>query len=320
MNKEIKDKEQIMNNNQNIIAKEDYYALAGKFSYGGRVKNYGLFIILLNYDSKNTIKTTALLSSRKEVGEVDLATDLFNVEIEELIKSFGYKENNFKLELMNHLQTDTIIKITDKLNNKKELQLLLKELIENILQEQINLDFIVKGINKFQINKMYPELFAVESEVEDIIVEGEVELEDNNQDGLNIDIKLNCLAVISPVKGKKAGELSIGENIAVTISDQREISQSIGELLERDQEHIIGRVESINLKGDSERFELLLQFKPNIYGRLVVDSQVKIKTIGDSYNNEVSNSKQEIDQNLVLIVFGGLMFLIFLIITIIYIL
>ncbi|WP_018249243.1 hypothetical protein [Orenia marismortui] len=283
-------------------SKDNYLIILAKFSYGSRIKNYGFLNIVVDFEVQALTKVILLLGSNKDIWDINLNHNLFRGEIDELNDDSNYRADDFKSKLKESLDIQNLIELAT-LEQTEELNGLVKENIEDIIQEQINLKMTTTYINQEELNNIYPELKVVE-EVDLNDVELDEESSNTSKEKLNLDIELKCTPVISAVKGKKIDDLDLGDEIFVKITDQREVSNSIADLLGDNQKELTGKIVEVNFNQELDRYNVLVQFKPNIYGNLVVEPELKIKAnkvIENGLNTKDNNQEIKFDKDLIII-------------------
>ncbi|PRX32521.1 hypothetical protein BX659_10470 [Orenia metallireducens] len=315
-NVEVEDKE--MDNGVETQGLQDGYLLINcKFNYGGRTKNYGFINLIIDIKSKSLIKASALLTSDRDIWDINLHISFFKDELDEFMERTATTEDNdLRLEIKDNLDVTGLVEA----NNNEEIERIVQETIENIIQEAVSLNLIIERINQEELRVIYPQLLNKKEGVAD------KEATSNNDkdalDGatnngkLNIDIKLNCTPIISPVKGRKITELNLGDELIVKVNDDREISKSIVSMLEKNEDgDLIGMIYEINYNKELDRYNVLVQFKSNIFGNLVIDPELKVKfnkTIIENESNQREGLK-EIDQNILIIgIFAAIMIILIL--------
>ncbi len=304
----------------------DYLIIYGKYNYGSRIKNYGLFAISLDIEKKKLIATELVVGNRDEI--LNLYTKFENglfIEGLEEIHEKNYKDYDMKLNFKNNITSSQIFEV---LNRKgQEIKIFFKEKLENILQEQIELQSNNEKITLEELEATYPELISSEEVVDDssqddikIGAEEDDEEEVKKEGKINIDIKLNCLPIISPVTGRKITQLKEGDKLAVKVNDNRNVAQELINQLQNEDGIAIGIIEEVDFNQDSERYNILVKFKSNIYGALVVEPELKLEApeVKERRAEEKEDSI-EVDQQLLLL-FGsiGLLILLLVIIIILY--
>lgn len=299
---------------------ENYLILNGKFNYGSRIKNYGFFSICVDIKSKELIKIISLSGSNRDIWGINLQVDSFRKDLDEIVSNFGYGNNNtLKIKLKDELDFTEIIRLVNS-NQLKEIEIIIQEIIESVIQEPVNLKLDVESVNKERVKDSYPELSLEKNEEE------EIDNKDNNgqspkKEKLNIDIKLNCQPIVSPVKGKRIKDLNLGDEIIVKVTDERDVSKSLSQILEGDKGEIVGIIKEISFNEELGRYKVLVQLNSQIYGSLIVDSEVKIKT-KEIISTDIEDDEEGlvVDQNILIIaVFLLIMVMLLVGITIYYI-
>ncbi|OCL27686.1 hypothetical protein U472_03800 [Orenia metallireducens] len=283
---------------------EEYLFINCKFNYGGRIKNYGFINLVIDIKAKSLIKVSALLTSDRDIWDINLHISFFKDELDEFIeKSASTEDNELRLKIRDSLDVAGLIEA----NRDEAVERILKETIENIMQEAVTLNLVIERVNKEELKVTYPNLFT---KTEDLDDKESKNYKNNNLDGttnngkLNMDIKLRCNPVISPVKGKKVTELNLGDEIVVKVNDDRDVSKDIVEMLEKNEDgDIIGLIREINYNEELDRYNIVVQFRSSIFGELVVEPELKIK-YNQAINEELENGKKEameLDQNMLII-------------------
>ncbi|KXS40162.1 MAG: hypothetical protein AWU54_2076, partial [Candidatus Frackibacter sp. T328-2] len=109
-----------------------------------------------------------------------------------------------------------------------------------------------------------------------------------------------CTPIISAVKGIRAGDLEVGDKLLVRIVDRREVGRYLADLIStEDQQIAIGVIDQIYFNEDSKRYTLMIEFGPNIYGKLLIDSEVKLALAHELNKNNNNQEAKELSTTMV---------------------
>jgi hypothetical protein len=122
-----------------------------------------------------------------------------------------------------------------------------------------------------QLKRVHPDFF-------DGVDEEQEEEDTTGSNKLGINITLNCIPIVSPTFGKKITELDIGSQLLIKVIDQREVGQYLNNLLSSDVGAVVGTIEGIEFKEKSERYSVLIKLSSNVYGKIYIESEVKLAT------------------------------------------
>ncbi|MCK8828377.1 hypothetical protein MWH25_11635 [Natroniella acetigena] len=286
---------------------EDNLIVCGRFSYGGYSKTYGLFVIVIDSKERRFIKLNLALSSKAELKEVD--KQKFIKKLESLAKEESHDEQEFASDLKRSFSEQEVDELVrwGQFDVATEIKKLLKEKLEDLIQEQISLEVKFELKDEEELQKIYPELFPeheLNKEDEDN-AEAE-ELGENNK--LGLEITLSCSPIISPTSGKKATDLNIEDKLVVKVIDEREVGQYLSGLLQEKQGRVVGTIIEINFNEESQRYSIRIKFGPNIYGKLIVEPEVKLTYLAknEELNKQEADSvaKITVDKNLLFLIAG----------------
>ncbi|GAB6099994.1 hypothetical protein JCM16358_18730 [Halanaerocella petrolearia] len=284
--------EEIETDGQFDEAKE-YFWTKGKFSYGGRNKTYGLINAVFNIENNQLLKLDLVITD--EGLDIGLEDDLsqFATIISDL--KVGYRSRKRKRDLIEKIENskreDLLIAMTE--DDTEGVNEVFKEEIEEIIQESIKLEVKIEPLTISQLEETYPELFTEEVE-EDSTSEDESEENTSGLEMSDTKLELKCSPIVSAVQGKRVTNIQVGEKLVVEVIDDRNIGQDIAELLQQQEGKVVGAVEGVMHNQELDRYQVMLKFKGNIYGKLVVGREVKLKTLSNN-KNKVDQSQPESD-------------------------
>ncbi len=298
---------------QETAKNKEYLFLKGKFTYGGRNKTYGLLSCIFDKETQELVRLDLL--EKDENFEFRLESSLRSVAEFYRNQLTNYRSKQMAEKLSTSLTRNVIGKIFTEAQNDNlaAIKLIFQEKLEDIQQESIKFELEQEIISQRELEKIYPELFAVDEEEETEAAEAEEGLDRINEfseeeSGLDAQIELKCTPIISAIRGRRISQLDSGEKILVNISDKRSLGQDLRDLLERRNGAAVGTIEEIKYNEELDRYRVLVKFKRNIYGSLVVDPEVKITVIDDSEpvpTEESANLGFKLDQDIILL-FGGI--------------
>ncbi|MCK8816077.1 hypothetical protein MWH28_01695 [Natroniella sulfidigena] len=316
-------KNELEQEDKDVRLVEDILVTYGRFSYGGYSKTYGLFVVVIDCKERKLIKLDVALNSKSELKNIKL--DLDNQKFIEQIRLISEQEDHDSQEFTSDLKRSfTEEKIAEllklaQLEAKAEIESLFKEKVEDLIQEQIGLEVKFTLKERKELRGIYPDIFPEQelNEEEEDTAETEETEED---DKLGLEITLNCSPIISPTRGKKANDLKIGDKLVVKVTDEREVGQYLSGLLQKKQGRAVGSIMEINLKEESERYSIRIKFGPDIYGKLIVDPEVKLTylTKNDELSEQEENpgqndvAKMTVDKNLLFLIGGVVVIIIIL--------
>lgn len=295
---------------------KNFLELYGEFKYG---HNHGLLYLIADGEEGELLLFKEAFGSKKELEEITLGIDseVFLEAIDMLAEKNIYKSQKIKMDLRNDFNPTMISHIVQlSSSDEEELKVLFQEKLEDIVREQVKIKLSYNLLNKEELKEAYPKLFP-EDDLEK--AEGKEKNKGNLKDKLNLDIKLNCTPIISPVAGKKITALGIGDKIAVNIVDDGKNNKA-SSLITDERGVATGIISQIAFNQEIDRYNVLLQFNENIYGKLVVGSEVKLAV--EEIKNKVTVDEDDQETQKVsiqkdsIIIYGLLALLILLIGTI----
>lgn len=290
---------------------KNYIVIHGHLSYGGHNKTYGLFIIIANGKKGEFLKVDSVLSNNHMLSNLNLKvnTEAFDRTLEKVEQAEKKINRKIKTGLKNNFNPTEIFEILElmEINNQDSIRTMFQRKLDDILTERIELKLYTKLTTKAQLKSNYSSLFQenMKDEVES------KDSKDKSKNKLGIDIQLDCIPIISPTKGKKVNQLSIGDKILVKIIDKRDVGKYLGELLQGKKGKAVGQIEEIEFSKATKRYAIVVQFGPDIYGKIVVEPAVKLAIVVEEevffekeVNKKDKQDKIKVDQNKIVI--GGL--------------
>jgi hypothetical protein len=252
-----------------------YAIIQGKFNYGGYNKFYGLFILIIDGKNGKTIKTELIVNRDTEYNDISLRVDsnVFIKTINGLENSNSRQSSNLRLMLDNEFNPAKLFEILAKAkdNDFNGIKQIIKAKLEKELEEEIELRLRSKVKTETQLKRVHPDFF-------DGVDEEQEEEDTTGSNKLGINITLNCIPIVSPTFGKKITELDIGSQLLIKVIDQREVGQYLNNLLSSDVGAVVGTIEGIEFKEKSERYSVLIKLSSNVYGKIYIESEVKLAT------------------------------------------
>ncbi|GAB6138110.1 hypothetical protein [Halanaerobaculum tunisiense] len=286
----------------------DYLWIKGKFNYGGRNKTYGLLSCILDLTEENMTGLDLLVTDEGIDIQLGVSLDQFIEVINNSITD--YRSSKSKEKLVSSLTTaeiDQLLTAEERLEAATEI---FKEKLETIIQETIKINLELESITESEVKEKYPDLFTTEepAEEEEQLEEAEEKEVEPEDDGLlNAKLVLKCSPVISAVRGKKITNLQLQDRVVVQVVDNRSVGQDIADLLQQERGQVTGVLEGIEYNQELDRYKISVRFKQNIYGKLVVDPEVKLAIPEEDMvtKQEDTSSGFDLDQE-VFILFGVL--------------
>ena len=285
---------------------KNYIIIQGKINYGRKHKIYGLFSVIADGKKGEFLKFDLVLANEKKLLDINLKVknDVFTKTINnfssQLTNSskYYYKLNTKLKEKFNPTEVFELLELV-KIDNINEIKNIFKEKIQNILEEQVQLDLHVRSTTKAQLITIYPKLFSKEQSNDT-----NEDSENNQKEKLGIDITLSCIPIVSPTKGRKLRNLSSGDKILVKVTDTREVGKYLANLLNDSNKGVEGIINDIEFNKNSKRYLVTIKFGPNIYGKIITESEIKLATPEiktELINNQTELIENKLDKNVLLI-------------------
>ncbi len=154
-------------------------------------------------------------------------------------------------------------------------------------------DTILKASGSSHAGDIYTKQFQRRGNLKALEEEEEKE-ESETQEKKNIDIYVNVLPVVDPVKGKPVERLSLGDKIYVKIIEDKAIAEAVGKELNRTVDDIkdiapctLKKIE----KTETGSFELEVLLQEGVIGKTIVKPEVRIKLVNPPKVEEVKNQE-----------------------------
>ncbi len=255
-----------------MIAKE-YIALALKIE-ATRISNFeGYFFIFAN-GKNGEIKEIdgAVVYKRQEDIDITVDWEAFKGVIKDLKKETSFdsiETENLRSFLEKNLNPSIINSIYREYQkgNLREIREKLDKILSEYFTEEIDFSYNITLLSSVSLKK----------------IEGEKETEKKEEKKKeNIDLFINVLPVVDPVKGKPVEKLTLGDKIYVKIIEDKAISEAVGRELNRTVDDIkdiapctLRKIE----KTETGSFELELILKPGVIGKAIVKPDIRIKLV-----------------------------------------
>ncbi|MCK8827200.1 hypothetical protein MWH25_05530 [Natroniella acetigena] len=301
---------------------KNFVIVHGKFNYGSlHNRVYGLLSIIADGKQGEFLKYELVLSNQRELLNInlDVNNNVFMKTLDNLAPEKVINNQSISLELFSSFNPTEIFNLLELVQDKqkKEVKELIEEKLEDVLEENIDLEIYTNLTTKAQLKNFYSNLFPKQTPS----LEGEEASDEKEEnDGLGMEIRLNCIPIISPTQGQKASHLKIGDELVVRITDTREVGQYLAKLLQNSEGVTVGKVKNISFNQDSKRYLILIQFGPSIYGQVLVESEIKLIILTEEEQiQQLTEEENKVNLNLnkETIIVGGLIALIILLVIII---
>lgn len=270
-----------------------FITLQIKFQKGGQTdKVYGLINLIANGKSGDLLHLNVITGYEREISEVklEISNEAFNQTIDQLEEEHGTSyDGEIRQVFYDQLHSADIFKLFTMIK-EDEIRCVegeITEILNEVFSKQVQVDVEANLITKTQVEKNLD--VSIKEEKEDNKDEEKIESEETKSE---LSIYLKSSAVISAVKGKRVEDLEIGDKILVKIVDKREIGRYLADLISTEKSQIsTGIINQIYFNEDSERYTVMVEFGPKIYGKLLVDSEVKL-----ALAKEVEKDKEATDE------------------------
>jgi hypothetical protein len=254
-----------MNQTNTGANKKIYLIFQGKFFYGNRTKEHGIFLVMINIKEEEIIRSNFALSTAYKLRNISY--DSTNKDFIEFFKNISLKDRSQGVQIKENLEEKVkTVGVSNLLGyDQAEFESLMQETIENTVQENINLHLNYDLRSTIEMKDIYPSLF------ED---QGIDEAEDEPEEDI---IKLECKEIIAPVQGKKMSQLEVGDIILVKLIDSRkaDFNEKLKNLRVEGTDKIKGGVAAIDLT--KEQGNIVVQFIEDVYGIITLDEDT-VKT------------------------------------------
>ncbi|HOJ49868.1 MAG TPA: DUF4899 domain-containing protein [Spirochaetota bacterium] len=210
----------------------------------------------------------------------EVSSDLLIKELKRIIPIYSESETKFK----------TLV-----------VTLLSKVLAPVFYNKNFSLDTSIEFIDPFVFFKPLESSYREEKE--------DVKKEEKKEDEI---FTIKVVPVLDPINGKNVSDLTVNDRVVFELKDEREAANYIGELLQKDNVGLIGKVESYSIV-DEDTVRLNIKFAPGISGEALVSKTVLLKTFSEY---DEMNSK-ETKQDALKINYSSFLKLIFIIILVI---
>ncbi len=269
----------------NMIAKE-YMVLALKIE-ANRISNLeGYFFVLAN-GKKGDIEEIegAVIFKKQEDIDITVDWEAFREVIRKLKKepTFDNLETDRLRGFLEKALNPSIINVIYKEYQKgdlREIREKLDKIFSEYFTEEIDFSYNITLISSLNLKKT--------EEIEE-------KEENKEKEKKSIDIYVNVLPVVDPVKGKPVEKLTLGDKIYVKIVEDKPISEAVGKELNRTVDDIkdiapctLRKME----KTETGSFELEVVLREGIIGKTIVKPDIRIKLVEEQ--KQIKEEKKEL--------------------------
>ncbi|MGM0471208.1 MAG: hypothetical protein ACQEQI_02860 [Bacillota bacterium] len=275
---------------------KSFFTLQVKFETEGANKVYGLVSLIANGKEGKQLDLSVITTYDREVleTEVGINNKVFIETINEAKENSGTTYDSDVHEAFTEkLNSAKIFQIYSNIKDDHLLEIegLIRDLLNPIFNKEIDLELGTKFMTKNQLERES----VVNLDPEENDEKSAEESEEDEERKLSIYLK--TAPVISAVDGVKVDRLSVGERILVRIVDRREIGRYLADLISTDAKGIaIGKITDIYLNDQSDRYTLTLEFGPKIYGKLLIEGEIKIALADEVDVEEVTRDSDNVKQ------------------------
>ncbi len=268
----------------NIMAKE-YMGIALKVE-ASRISNFEAYFSILANGKNGDIKEIdgAVLFEKQEGIDITVDWEAFKEVIKNLKKDRAFDNlettdfKNFLEKQLNPSVINSIYKEYQK-GNLREVREKLEKVLSGYFSEEIDFSYNITLMSNLNLKALEEEEEKEESEA---------------QEKKNIDIYVNVLPVVDPVKGKPVERLSLGDKIYVKIIEDKAIAEAVGKELNRTVDDIkdiapctLKKIE----KTETGSFELEVLLQEGVIGKTIVKPEVRIKLVNPPKVEEAKNQE-----------------------------
>lgn len=254
-----------------------FFTLQIKFKKPGHSNQvYGLINFIANGKAGELLNLNVVTTYSREVFDIgiEVSNKAFNQTIEEFKEegSTSY-DNEVRRNFYEKLHSADIFELFEMIK-RDEIRFIegeIADVLSEVFSKQVEVDVEANLVTKTQIGQLV-----------NMTVESEEVSEEEEEKESQLSIHLKCSPIISAVKGTRAEDLEVGDEILVRIVDRREIGRYLADLISTEASQITpGMIEDIHFNEGSNRYTFIIEFGPNIYGKLLIDSGVKLATAKD---------------------------------------
>ncbi|SJZ38303.1 DUF4899 domain-containing protein [Selenihalanaerobacter shriftii] len=266
-----------------------FFTLQIKFQGEHSRKIYGLINFIADGKNGELLNLNVVTTYNREVLNIgiEVSNKAFNQTIEE-IKEEG--SNSYDTEIRqafyNKLHSADIFELFTEVKKEKtrNVKAAIEEVLDGIFDKGIKVYVADNLMTKAQIQQLTE--LTIESNSRD-------EVEENEQE-TGLSIYLKCAPIISAVHGTKVEDLQEGDEILVKIVDTREIGAYLANLISTNGKYIsTGVITQIYFNEESKRYTLMVEFGPKIYGKLLIDGEVKLALAEELLEEQENDNKPE---------------------------
>jgi hypothetical protein len=293
-----------------------FFTLHIKFEKKGHSNPvYGLISLLCNGRNGDLLSLNVVATYDRDI--LDVGLDISNEAFEQTInqikdESSSAYDDEIKQFFYNEIHSADIFELftMTKEDEIRCIEVEIEDILNDIFNKAVEVNITANLLTKMQVEQTSA---MIETDVE--------ETEEDEETKIGLSIYLKCAPIISAVKGTRAKDLEVGDQVLVRIIDKREIGSYLANLLSSGEDSITsGVVNQVHLNEKSNRYTIMIEFGPEIHGKLLVDSEVKLALAEDLQSNEkkeAGGKEKEIFQNKnlnlsppILFLFVALLFLI----------
>ncbi len=264
----------------NMIAKE-YMVLALKIE-ASRISNSESYFFILANGKNGEVKEIDGAVIYKKQEDVDITVDweafkevIKNLKSDPTFDSIETEQlKDFLKKSLNPSVINSIYKEYQR-GEAREIREKLDKILSEYFTEEIEFSYNISLISSLNLKNTEEEVAKEEKQ---------------EKDKKNIEVYVNVMPVVDPVKGKAVEKLTLGDKIYVKIIEDKAISEAIGKELNRTVDDIKDIAPCVLRKigrTDTGNFELEVVLREGIVGKTIVKPEVRIKLVEDSKKKEL---------------------------------
>jgi len=311
------------------LLRRSIFSIKGKFQSDLR-KVYGAIILFIDAEAETLLRSHVVLTRESWLYNIDLTQEVMGLE------DYIYNAE-FRINTIPSLIKDVNEHFRDKLRFEKLKSIiaevvsgnltntttLLRQLIASqVADREIDIVLQAEKLNRVRFEKLQKSMPTEKKTGGAPAAAGDA---DGATDGTATApaeeekesiLILKTDIILAALHGKPISELTIGEKIYVKIIDNSPQGRYIANLLKGEAarpEPVLVPIEEIT-RTDSGRCSIITKFGPGVFGRVVVNSELKIKVEDSEASGEFARSETPQDSTLPIIIGGGILLVVILLI------
>lgn len=296
------------------LLRRSIFGLKAKFRSELR-KVCGLFFVFVDGEKESVLRLHAVLTHEQWLYNTDLNQPVMEFEdfiynTEFRIKTIPGLTKDVNDRCKEKLKFDTLKRLVAAMVNGELpaiIEVLRLILSAELADRELDLLVNVEKLSRVKFDKLEKQLQQAPAPDAGAPAEGGAAAGEKPAEATEKILVLKTDIILSPISGRPVRDLHIGDKIYVKITDNSPQGRYIANLLKGDApvaQPVLVPIKELT-RTESDRCSVITQFGPGVFGRVVVNTEAKIKCEGTEVRDEPAAAEAGGEDTLLPMLLGG---------------